>query len=519
MLPGANILVRLLNRLRMKQKLALVLAFSAASLIATVVFGASFLHHKMVSDREEQAKEVSSVAVGVIGYWYEEEHSGHLTREQAQTAAIAALRPLRFGSDGYIWINRYDGVAVLNAHPEIEGRDRWNVTDSNGVAHVQELFEASQRGGGFVYYLLARPGGTKPVAKLSYAAAFVPWEWVVGTGVYIDDIESEFRLSMLHLGLIAAGIFALAMLCALRVSHNISASLGLLKTKMERLAAGDLSVEIDEAGRGDEIGDMGRAMGVFKNNAVAARDLEEERERRRELETMVSHAGKIEAIGRLAGGIAHDLNNALVPVLAMTKRAMSRVPKESRVYANLDLAMTGANRAKDLVQQILSFSRKEEIAMREFKPASVIADGVRLLRASLPGPIRIVSKIDEVPAISGDPGQLNQILVNLVANSAHAIGDRPGLITVALLSPDPAIVKLTVADTGCGMDEATKARMFEPFFTTKPLGQGTGLGMSVVRGIVQAHRGTITVESRKGEGTRIEVTMPAVEAATQAIVA
>ena len=158
--------------------------------------------------------------------------------------------------------------------------------------------------------------------------------------------------------------------------------------------------------------------------------------------------------------------------------------------------------------------------MRDFKPAAVIGDGVRLLRASLPGPIRIVSKIDDVPAITGDPGQLNQILVNLVANSAHAVGDRPGLITVALLSPDPAVVKLTVADTGCGMDEATKGRMFEPFFTTKPVGQGTGLGMSVVRGIVHAHRGTITVESRRGEGTRIEVTLPAAAvAASEAIVA
>ena len=203
----------------------------------------------------------------------------------------------------------------------------------------------------------------------------------------------------------------------------------------------------------------------------------------------------------------------------MTKRAMSRIPKESRVYANLDLAMTGALRAKDLVQQILSFSRKEEIAMRDFKPGPVIADGVRLLRASLLGSIRIVSKIDDVPAINGDPGQLNQIFVNLVANSAHAIGDRPGLITVSLLSPDPGMVKLTVAGTGCGMNEATKARMFEPFFTTKPVGQGTGLGMSVVRGIVHAHRGTITVESRCGEGTRIEVTVAAVEVAAAATVA
>jgi signal transduction histidine kinase len=513
--------VRLLNRLRIKQKLALVLGIAALSLLAAVVTGAIALHQKMYSDREHETRQMVEVAVSAVKYWYAKELSGDLTESEAQASALAALRALRYGNNGYFAVNTYDGVTRLHPNrPDLEGKQRLEVTDSDGVPHVRLQIERARSGGGFVQFRFPRLGSDVPVPKLYYSAGFDPWRWAIGTGAYIDDIESEFHASLVSLVMIAAAIFALAAASAVRVSQNIGTSLTRLKVKMEKLATGDLTVAIDEAGRGDEIGDMGRAMGVFKANAVAARELAEERERRRELETMVSHAGKIEAIGRLAGGIAHDLNNALVPVLAMTKRAMARVPKESRVYANLDLAMTGALRAKDLVQQILSFSRKEEIAMRDFKPGPVIADGVRLLRASLPGPIRIVSKIDDVPAINGDPGQLNQILVNLVANSAHAVGDRPGLITVALLSPEPGVVKLTVADTGCGMDEATKARMFEPFFTTKPEGQGTGLGMSVVRGIVHAHRGTIAVESRRGEGTRIEVTVPAAAvAASVAIVA
>lgn len=512
--------MRLLNLLRIKQKLALVLGISALSLLAAVAIGAVILHQKMYSDREHETRQMVELAISAVRYWHDKELSGDLSEGEAQASAIAAVRALRYGEDGYFSINSYDGVTVLHANrPDLEGKQRLDVTDSDGVPHVRLQIERARSGGGFIEFRFPRLGSVTPVPKLLYSAAFAPWQWVVGSGVYIDDIESEFRSSLATLVSIAAGIFALAAASAVRVSQNIGTSLTRLKTKMERLATGDLTVSIDEAERGDEIGDMGRAMGVFKDNAVAARQLDEERERRRELETMVSHAGKIEAIGRLAGGIAHDLNNALVPVLAMTKRAMSRVPKESRVYANLELAMTGANRAKDLVQQILSFSRKEEIAMRDFKPGPVVADGVRLLRASLPGPIRIVSKVDDVPAINGDPGQLNQILVNLVANGAQAVGDRPGLITVSLLCPDSSTVILTVADTGCGMDEATKTRMFEPFFTTKPVGQGTGLGMSVVRGIVHAHRGTIAVESRRGEGTRIEVTLPTVEAAAQAIVA
>jgi len=512
--------LRLLDRLKIRQKLALVLALSGMSVVAAIALGALFLHQKMVADREEQTREVSAVVLGMVKFWYGEGTSGHMTRAEAQKAAVAALRPLRFGHDGYLWINRYDGLTILHAaHPEFEGHNRREVVDPDGVPNVQRAIAAAQNGGGFVHYRFTRPGGTEAVAKISYNVGFDPWQWAIGTGVYVDDIESEFRASVLRLGLIAAAIFAAAAVSALLVNRNVSASLGRLKSKMERLATGDLSVGIDEAQRADEIGDMGRAMVVFKDNAVAARQLEEEREKRRELETLVSHAGKVEAIGHLAGGIAHDLNNALVPVLAMTKMAMSRLPKDSRAYANLDLAMLGANRAKGLVEQILTFSRKEEIKMRDFDPAPVIADGVRLLRASLPTPIRLVSKIDPAPAIHGDPGQLYQILVNLVANSAYAIGDRPGLITVTLLVPSPSEVRLSVSDTGCGMDEATKARMFEPFFTTKPVGQGTGLGMAVVRGVVLAHHGTIAVESRRGEGTRIDVSLPPAAAAEAVSVA
>jgi signal transduction histidine kinase len=286
---------------------------------------------------------------------------------------------------------------------------------------------------------------------------------------------------------------------------------------MERLAAGDLTVEIADAERRDEIGEMGKAMLVFKDNAVAAQQLEAEKERRWELEMMVGHADRVDAIGRLAGGIAHDLNNALVPVLAMTKSVMSRLPKDGREHAKLDLVMMGAQRARELVQQILAFSRKQEIEMRDLDLAQVVSDGIRLLRAGLPATINLVSTIEPVPAIHGDAGQLNQVLVNLVSNAAQAVGDRPGKVTVNLQSPDASHVRLAVSDTGCGMDEKTRARIFEPFFTTKPVGEGTGLGLSVVHGIVLSHGGTITVDSKFGAGTRFEVILPVVRRAEAAV--
>jgi signal transduction histidine kinase len=505
---GATHIVRLLDRLKIKQKLSIVLALSGMSLLAAVLLCASFLHHKMVSDREEQTREISQVALGVARFRRGEQVAGRLTEAQAQAAAVAALRPVRFGSDGYIWINRYDGVGILNIHA-FEGVNRLDVKDVDGVDHVRQLIAAAQRGGGFVYYRLTRPGGSEAIPKVSYGIGLPEWQWAMGTGAYIEDIESEFRATVLRLGLIAAGIFAVATLSAFLVNHNISASLGRLKTKMERLAAGDLDVDIAEATRRDEVGDMGKAMLVFKDNAVAAQQLRAEKEKRRELEIMVAHADRVDAIGRLAGGIAHDLNNALVPVLAMTKSVMSRFDKDSREYTKLDLVLMGANRARELVQQVLAFARKQTVEKREFDLAQVVSDGIRMLRASVPATIKLVSTIEPVPAVYGDGGQLNQVLVNLVSNGAQAIGDRPGIITVVLRAKNPQQVRLSVSDTGSGMDEDTKAHIFEPFFTTKGVGEGTGLGLSVVHGIVTSHGGTITVESRPGDGTRIDVILPA----------
>ena len=504
--------MRILNRLKIKAKLGLVLAISALSLTATIVLGAYLLHHKIVGDREEQTKRLVEVARGIVESWYDKAKSGTLTQEQARHGAIAALRSLRYGTNEYFFIQRYDGVTVLNPNrPELEGKARWDATDPDGVPNVRLQIEAARSGGGFVYYRFPRVGANAPLPKVSYATGFDPWQWAICTGVYIDDIAAEFLRTLAKLVVIASAIFGIATVFAYFVNRNISDALGQLKVQMHRLAAGDLAVEIDEAERKDEIGEMGKAMRVFKENAIAARLLEAEREKRRELEMAMNHAGRVDALGRLAAGIAHDLNNALVPVLAMTKIVLSRLRKESREHANLELALMGAGRARELVQRILAFSRKEAVEQREFDLAPIVADGIRMLRASFPPSINLDAKVDAVPTIYGDPGQLNQVLVNLVSNAAQAIGDKPGTVTISLGADGDGRVRLAVTDTGCGMDEATRARMFEPFFTTKELGKGTGLGLSMVHGIVTAHGGEISVQSARGKGTRIDVVLPAAQ--------
>jgi len=242
-------------------------------------------------------------------------------------------------------------------------------------------------------------------------------------------------------------------------------------------------------------------------------DRHDREEARRELELELRHSQKLEALGTLAGGIAHDLNNTLVPVLSLTKLVRNKLPAGSRERANLDTVLTAGSRARDLVAQVLAFSRKEKTDKRSVDLAEIVTESLKMLRASLPSTIRLESQISAGLPISCDPSQVHQIIINLITNAAHAIGAEPGMIAVGLdrvlsTSGSPPRVRLTVADSGCGMDEVTRRRIFEPFFTTKPVGEGTGLGLSVVYGIVATYGGTIDVKSEVGAGTQFELTFP-----------
>ena len=232
---------------------------------------------------------------------------------------------------------------------------------------------------------------------------------------------------------------------------------------------------------------------------------------RRALERQMHHAQRLEALGTLAGGVAHEINNALVPVIALTKMAAGKLPEGSRERRNLDTVLTGAERSRDLVKQILAFCRNEEEARQRGRVdvAEVLREALRLMRATLPASIRVEEEIAPVPAIAADPGQLQQVIVNVMTNAAQAIGQAQGRITVSL-RPDAtgAHLHLSIADTGCGMDAATLARIFEPFFTTKQVGEGTGLGLSVAHGIVVDHGGRIEATSTLGQGTRFDIVLP-----------
>ncbi len=181
----------------------------------------------------------------------------------------------------------------------------------------------------------------------------------------------------------------------------------------------------------------------------------------RQLEDQLHHSQRLEALGTLAGGIAHEINNALVPVLALAKMMAKKAPADSRERRNLDVVTNAAERSRDLVAQILAFSRKGEPQRRELVDVgTVVRKAIRFLQATLPASIRIEESIDPVPPLEADAAKLRQVLVNLLNNAAQAIGESMGTISVRLApATDSEHLLLSVADTGCGMDEATKGRI------------------------------------------------------------
>lgn len=247
------------------------------------------------------------------------------------------------------------------------------------------------------------------------------------------------------------------------------------------------------------------------------------------LEAQLRQAQKLEAVGTLAGGIAHDFNNILGAIINYTELARLDCEGNHRVLESLDGVIKASNRAKDLVQQILTFSRQNAQMRRPIVLQSVIKEVMKMLRSALPATIEISTQIgNPLPVVCADATQMHQVLMNLCTNAAHAMRDTIGTLEVGLeyfradadfLAEHPELsgedyVLLRVRDTGHGMDDTTMKRVFEPFFTTKGPGEGTGLGLSVVHGIIREHQGAIELKSRLGEGTTFLIYLPACEKVT-----
>ena len=254
---------------------------------------------------------------------------------------------------------------------------------------------------------------------------------------------------------------------------------------------------------------------------------------RRRAESQLKQSQKMKAIGTLAGGIAHDFNNILAAIMGYTEMSLMDTDEASPVHRRLANVLKSTNRAKDLIHQILTFSRQNDPEIRPMAPLPIIKETIKMMRASLPATVEIRQRIPSTSAmIMADPDHIHQILVNLCTNASQAMDKKGGTLELRLAEIDfdaettshgqnllpGKYLKLTVEDTGCGMDRAVLEQIFDPYFTTKETvdGDGSGLGLSVVHGIIHSHGGAITVNSELGKGTTVDVFFPIIERADTA---
>jgi signal transduction histidine kinase len=247
----------------------------------------------------------------------------------------------------------------------------------------------------------------------------------------------------------------------------------------------------------DEAGALAGSVHIF-------RDITDQRR----LEEQFRETQKFETLGTLAGGVAHDFNNLLTSVMGNASLLLAEMPEDSPDRNRLLDIVKSSRRAADLTRQLLAYSGKAKGYLEKLDLSDIVEGSRSLIEAAIPKKVRLEFQLDaNLPQVEADPNQVQQILLNLVSNSAEAIGDRPGAITIRTVH-EGGKTCLEVRDTGCGMDAATRARVFDPFFTTKFTGRG--LGLSAVAGIVRSHKGSIDVDSTPDEGSTFRISLPSV---------
>jgi signal transduction histidine kinase/CheY-like chemotaxis protein len=263
---------------------------------------------------------------------------------------------------------------------------------------------------------------------------------------------------------------------------------------------------------------------LFQETQHAYRDLTQ-------TQAQLIQAQKMEAVGRLAGGVAHDFNNLLTVIIGRTQLLLLRLPSENQARRDAELIRSTARRAAELTQQLLAFSRRQILQPRLLNLNTLVANLSTMLRRLIGEDIELVTAISPSPGwVNADPGQIEQVLMNLTINARDAMpqGGQLSIETANVLLDRPAseelpdllpgrYVRLSVRDTGVGMDAETRSHLFEPFFTTKEPGRGTGLGLATVYGIVQQSGGHITVDSQPGQGATFTIYLPQIEQAVESL--
>ena len=335
----------------------------------------------------------------------------------------------------------------------------------------------------------------------------------------------RIQLALNRMLILMAMYLAAAIAAAAYLSNRLSRPIRRLQDVSRSIASGEYAQALSVDSGIRELHELATDLEAMRRELVGVNDRLQEKirekeiseNRRDELQKQLRHRQRLETVGTLAGGIAHEFNNVLVPIILFTETALQDLPPESASHSDLERVLASARRAKNVVQKILTFSHVlSDTRLAPIDLRNVVTESLVLFSALAPPSIEIRTEIAEhIPLVRADATLAMDLVMNLCTNAYQAMQGSRGILTLGLRASPPTTaafpsVELWVADTGHGMEQPTVERIFEPFFTTRPVGQGTGLGLSVVHGIVESFGASISVETAPGAGTTFRVLFPAI---------
>ncbi len=427
---------------RISFKLALIIGLSLAGMIVMAPIALSTMRAQMLSDREAKTRQMIDVGYGILANYQRQESEGKLTRDQAQAAAIAEIKGLRYDKVEYFWLNDMTPKMIMHPiKPELDGKELGDMKDPAGNHLFTGFVDVvKSQGAGFYSYLWPKPGFDKPVPKISYVKGFAPWGWIIGTGIYLDDVDAVFWQTAEMFALICGAVFVVVLIGSVLIGRSITRPLATIATLTERVASGDSAFDVPHTTRKDEVGALAKALRVFKDNAAAiARMHGEQEELKRQADaekrnTMTALAGRFEAsVQAVVSDLFNDAGAMQQAAKGLSQSAGNANRRAGEMASACQQASTNvqavAAAAEQLSRSISEISQRvaqaADVADRAANDSQRTNDVVAGLAASAVKIGEVIGLINEIAS------QTNLLALNATIEAARAGEAGKGFAVVA----------------------------------------------------------------------------------------
>jgi methyl-accepting chemotaxis protein len=430
-----------MQNLKIATKLRLLVAIASLGLVAVIGWVLVQLKDDLLADRQVKTQHLVEAAATTIAHYHGLAQTGKMPVEEAQKAALEAIRSMRYAGTEYFWVNALDGMMLM--HPtsaKLEGKSILDLKDKNGKLFFKEMVDVSKaKGEGFVYYVWDKPNVSGVFPKLGYVKAFPQWNWMIGSGIYLDDIDAIFLQRATGFGIFGVVLLGLVAGAAVLIGRGISLPMGRLTHEMERLASGDLSIQVTDGERGDEVGALARALGVFKENAaerqrIAAEQAAEAEQKARRQQRLSDLAAEFErGATALLQSVSTSVRHLHEAAESMTRGAQDTGEKSSAVAAASEQASANVQTVAAAAEELSSSVR--EIARQVTQSSQIAAEAVaqaERTNAIVHGLAGAAQRIGEVVNLINDiAAQTNLLALNATIEAARAGEAGKGFAVVA----------------------------------------------------------------------------------------